>query len=264
MPQKATREKPIIGALQYHIRCKKGDVSPYVLMPGDPWRVPKIAKHWDKKRKIVFHREYQTYTGSVDGVPISCTSSGIGAPALTIALEELACIGAKTFIRVGTSGSLQPEIHLGDLVISTGSVRLDGASKDYVIPEYPAVAHYQVVNALIEAAKRLKVKYHVGITASADSFYCGQGRRGFKGYLPSFKERLFEDMQKARVLNFEMESACLLTLASLYGLRAGAICVVIADGVRNTFKTSDAFEELAGKVATEAVKILAASDKVGK
>jgi len=263
MKQKSSGEKPLIKGLQYHIRCGKGDVAPYVLLPGDPFRVPKIAKNWTERKKIAFHREYQTYTGKIDGGPISCTSSGIGAPSLTIALEELVAIGSHTFIRVGTTGSIQPQIKIGDIIITTGAVRLEGASKDYIIPEYPAVAHFEVVTALIQAAKNLKVKYHVGITATTDSFYCGQGRPGFNHYLPSFKEKILKDLQKARVLNFEMEAACLLTLASLFGVRAGAVCVVIADRVRNKFQISDALEELPGKVASEAVRILG-KNELGK
>lgn len=256
MVKKATGEKPLIEGLQYHIRCQKGDVAPYVLMPGDPWRVPKIVKHWTKSKKIAFYREYQTYTGRINKIPISCTSSGIGGPALAVAFEELVRIGAKTFIRVGTTASLQPQIKLGDIIISTGAVRLEGASKEYVRTEYPAIAHYEVIQALIEAAKNLKVNYHVGITATTDTFYCGQGRRGFLNYLPSFQKELVKDLQKARVLNFEMEASCLFTLASLYNVRAGAVCVVIVDRVKNKFKITNEMEELPGKVATEAVRIL--------
>jgi len=112
------------------------------------------------------------------------------------------------------------------------------------------------VEALVEAAKKLKVKYHVGITASTDTFYCGQGRQGFNDYLPSHKENIFKDMQKARVKNFEMEGSCLLTLASLFGIKAGMICVVVADRVRNSFKLTDEMEESAALVASEAIKIL--------
>lgn len=169
----------------------------------------------------------------------------------------MVAVGAETFIRVGTTASIQKEVKLGDFIISTGAVRLDGASKDYVRPEYPAVAHYQVVNALIQAARKLKVRYHVGITATTDSFYCGQGRKGYKGYFPSFQKDLLKDLQKARVLNFEMEASCLFTLSSLLGKRAGAVCVVIVDRVRDKFKITDEMEERAGKIATEAVRILA-------
>jgi len=261
MNKKISAKAPVISGKQYHINCHPGEVANYVLIPGDPERVPKIAQYWTKRKKIAFHREYQTYTGEIDSVPISCVSSGIGAPSLAIAIEELVRVGARTFIRVGTTGSLQPEIKIGDIIITTGAVRLDGASKDYVIPEYPAVAHYEVVKALIQAAENLKIRYHVGITASTDTFYCGQGRPGFQNHLPSFKEKILQDLQKAKVLNFEMEASCLLTLASIFGVRAGAVCVVIADRVRDKFQITDKMEILVGKIASEAVAILGKKDK---
>jgi len=157
--------------LQYHIQCKPGDVAPYVLLPGDPDRVARISKYWDERREVARHREYVTHTGKYKGAPISATSTGIGCPAAAIAVEELLRVGAHTFIRVGTTGAIQPEIKVGDLVISRAAVRLDGTSKQYVRVEYPAVAHHEVVLALIEAAETLGVRYHVGITASTDSFY---------------------------------------------------------------------------------------------
>lgn len=252
----SSAEKPEAEGLQYHIRLKTGDIPEFVLMPGDPKRVVKIASLWDKNQFVVDYRQYVTYKGEYKGAKLACTSSGIGSPALAIALEELVRIGTKTVIRVGTCGSLQPDMQVGDLVISTGAVRLDGASRDYVIPEYPAVAHYEVVEALIEAVKIHKVKYHLGITASTDTFYCGQGRPGYQDYLPSYKANIFEDMQKARVKNFEMEGGCLLTLASLFGIRAGMICVVVADRVHNQFKITDEMEQKCAIVASEAIKIL--------
>jgi len=249
-------EKPEVEGMQYHIRLKKNDIPSYVITPGDPKRVVKIASLWDKSKPVADYRQYITYKGEYKGAKLACTSSGIGAPALAIALEELVRIGIKNVIRVGTCGSLQPEINVGDMIISTGAVRLDGASKDYVIPEYPAVADHEVVSALIEAAKKLKIKYHVGITASTDTFYCGQGRPGFKKYLPSFKEKIFDDMQKAGVKNFEMEASCLFTLGSIFGIRTGAICVVVADRVKNKFKITDQMEKNVALVACEAIKIL--------
>lgn len=244
------------AGLQYHTRLKVGDIPPYVLVPGDPKRVAKIASLWDKSEFVVDYRQYVTYKGEYKGVKLAAVSSGIGSPGLAIAFDELLRLGVHTFIRVGTCGCLQPEMQIGDLVITTGAVRLDGASKDYVIPEYPAIAHYEVVEALIEAAKKLKVKYHVGITASTDTFYCGQGRPGFKDYLPSHKTNIFKDMQAARVKNFEMEAGCLLTLGSLFNVRAGAICVVVADRVRDKFELTDAMEQKCALVASEAIKIL--------
>lgn len=249
-------EKPEQEGLQYHLHLKAGDIPADVLIPGDPKRVAKIAALWDEAEPVADYRQYVSYKGKYQGAKLACVSSGIGAPGLAIALEEMVRIGTKTVIRVGTCGSLQPGIKLGDLVISTGAVRLDGASKDYVIPEYPAVAHYQVVQALIEAAKIHQVKYHVGITASTDTFYCGQGRSGYQDYLPSHKANIFQDMQIAGVKNFEMEAGCLLTLASLFNIRAGAICVVVADRVRDKFELTDEMEQSAALVASEAVKIL--------
>ena len=245
--------------IQYHIALKPGDISRYVLLPGDPDRVPKISSLWDSYKAVGKHREYLTHTGYYKGVKISACSTGIGSPAAAIAVEELANIGADTLIRVGSTGSIQPEIELGDLIITTAAVRLEGTTKQYVRIEYPAVASYEVVAALVEAAETLGYRYHVGITATTDSFYCGQARPGYKGYWQSWMNSLIPDLQKARVLNFEMEAAAILTLASLYGLRAGAVCAVYADRVRNRFAVKG--EREAAKVACEAVKILSEWDK---
>lgn len=250
----ATKEKR-----QYHIACAPGEVARYVLLPGDPERVPKIAGLWDKARKVAYHREYQTYTGEVGGVRISSTSTGIGCPSTAIAIEELAAIGSDTFIRVGSSGSIQREVKVGDLVISTAAVRLDGTSKQYVRVEYPAVASYEVLLALVQAAEKLGHRYHVGVTASTDSFYLGQGRPGLGGYTQSFAKGIVRDLQLARVLNFEMEMASLFTIAGIYGLRAGGVSAIFANRVTGEFKAG-AGELAAAKVATEAVKILARMD----
>ena len=133
---------------------------------------------------------------------------------MAIAVDELCRIGAHTFIRVGSTGGIQKGQKIGDLVISTGAVRLEGTSRDFVISEYPAVAHYEVVMALIQAAEELKMRYHVGVTASTDTFYTGQGRPAYKNYFPSHKDHIFRDMQTAGVQNFEMEAATLFTMAS--------------------------------------------------
>lgn len=248
------------GKRQYHIACAPGEVARYVLIPGDPERVPKIAGLWDKAEEVAHHREYRTFTGRAGGVPISAISSGIGSPSLAIAVEELAAIGADTFIRVGSSGGIQRDVRVGDLVISSGAVRLEGTSKQYVSPEYPAVSDYEVLLALIQAAEKLGYRYHVGITASTDSFYTGQGRPGLKGYTQSYLKNVVSDMQAARVLNFEMETAALFTIAGVYGLRAGGVCAVFANRVTGKFGAG-AGEMESAEVATEAVKILARMDK---
>lgn len=252
----ASANDPNQEGLQYHVRLKKGDIPSAVLMPGDPARVEKIAADWDSSEKMAAHRQYITMKGKVGGTELACTSTGIGSPGVAIAMEELANIGVTTMIRVGSCGGLQPHIKVGDVVITTGAVRLEGTSKEYVRPEYPAVADYRIVAALIEAAKSLKATYHVGITASTDSFYTGQGRPSFGGYFPSFQEHLIKDLQQAKVQNFEMEASCLLTLGSLFGLQTGCISVVVADRNGGVFKITDEMEKLPGKIASQAVVLL--------
>ncbi|MEM4481588.1 MAG: uridine phosphorylase [Desulfurococcaceae archaeon] len=239
---------------------KPGDVSHYVLLPGDPNRVPLIAMHWDKFWRVSANREYNTYSGYYKGVFISATSTGIGAPSAAIAVEELARVGSRVFIRVGTSGALRGDIALGDLVISTAAVRLDGTSRHYVMPEYPAVASYDVVLALIEAAESLGLPYHVGLTASSDSFYVGQERPGFKNYLPPFQKGLVEHLRAINVLSFEMESSAIFTLANIYGLRSGAVCATIANRETGNFAPGIGVDN-AIKAANEAVKILSEWDQ---
>jgi uridine phosphorylase len=243
------------SGLQYHIMVKPGDVSKYVLLPGDPGRVLEIAKHWDKYWHVATHREFVTYSGYYKGVFISATSTGIGAPSTAIAVEELARVGSEVFIRVGTTGALRRDISVGDMIISTGAVRLEGTSRHYVMPEYPAVASFDVVLALIDAAESLGVKYHVGLTASSDSFYVGQERPGFRDYLPPFQRGLIDYLRSVNVLNFEMEASVIFVLANIYGLRAGAVCAAIANRETGEFVPGAGVED-AIRAANEAVKIL--------
>lgn len=253
-------KEPIIGDEFYHVRVRRGGLPPYVLMPGDPDRVPKIARFWDGAHEISFHREYRVWEGKVAGVGISACSTGIGAPSTVIAVEELARAGCHTFIRVGSCGAIQSGIEIGDQVITAAAVRLDGTTQQYVMQGYPAYASYEVVLALVEAAECLGVRYHVGVTASTDSFYPGQGRPGFKNYWWSYSKSILEDLKAMNVLNLEMEASALLTVASLYGLRAGAVCAVFANRVDDSFGVKG--EETTAKVATEAVKILAEWDEM--
>ncbi len=246
---------------QYHIGLRSGDIPRYVLVPGDPGRVPRIASLWGEARKVAEHREYVTYVGRYKGVEIAATSTGIGGPATAIAIEELMRIGADTFIRVGTTGALRKEIRVGDLIISTAAVRYDGASRAYIDLEYPAVASPEVVVALTAAAESLGVRYHVGITASTDSFYVGQGRPGYRGYIPERWRDIHLRLAEVNVLNFEMESATLFTLANIYGARAGTVCAAIANRATDEF-IADAGVDDAIKVANEAVRILAELDSV--
>ncbi|MBS7621724.1 nucleoside phosphorylase, partial [Candidatus Bathyarchaeota archaeon] len=209
---------------QYHIACGRGDLAEYLLVSGDPDRVPKIAKFWDSAREISCHREFRSFTGEYKGVPISAISSGIGPACMAIVVNEASTIGVHTFIRVGSSGAIQREIECGDLVISSAAVRLDGTSNCYIMPEYPATASYEVLLALIEAAESLGINnYHVGVTATTSDFYAGQNRP-----TKTKTANVLQVLQEAGVLNFEMETATLYTLAALYGLRAGAVCAIYA------------------------------------
>ncbi|MHB1650953.1 MAG: nucleoside phosphorylase [Desulfitobacteriaceae bacterium] len=260
---KATRPE-MEGQLQYHIRCGRGDVAKYVLLPGDPERVPLMASYWDEQREIARYREHVTYSGKVGGVEISACSTGAGGPSTASALEELAEIGAETFIRVGTCGAMQDYINPGDLIICTGSVRHDGTSEQYVETNYPALANYEVTMALIEAAERLGATYHVGLAYTTASFFCGQGRPGFNGYKQSWMGEIMNDMQKAGVLNFEMEAATVLTLSQLFRLRAGACFSVLANRVADKFDYKIKGVEHAVAVSIEAVKILHEWDELKK
>lgn len=250
----------VSGGKQIHINCVKGDLAGYLLVSGDPERVPKIASHWDTAKEVAVHREFRSYTGKYKGAPISALSSGIGPACMAIAVNEASNVGVHTFIRVGSTGSIQKGIRLGDIVISSAAVRLDCASNCYVMPEYPAVASHEALLALIEAAETLDINnYHVGVTATTADFYAGQSRPT-KAATP-YAENLLPTLQKAGVLNFEMETATLYTLASLYGLRAASICAVFANRCTGEFETG-AGEENAIKVANEAVKILREWDKL--
>ncbi len=254
-------ENPVMeNNLQYHIRCKNGDVNKYVLLPGDPDRVNIIADEWDKSRFIANNREYRTFSGFINNIPVSACSTGIGGGSSAIAIEELANLGADTFIRVGSCGAIQENINCGDLIICSGAMRQDSTSEDYIDLSYPAVANYEVVSALINACKKLNVKYHVGISCTTSSFHCGQSRPGFKNYTQSFHAKKIQDLKNAGVLNFEMEAATIFTLSGIYGLRAGAVLTVVADRNKNKFEYSSV--DMSIKVANEAVKILASCDNM--
>jgi len=242
------------GHVQYHIELKPGDIPNYVLLPGDPARVDLITSVWDESKEVQYYRQYRSARGKYKGKDIAVVSTGIGCPAVEIALVELVRIGVHTFIRVGSTGALVKEINIGDLIISSAAMRLDGASRAYAPIEYPAVANLDVTLALIKAAESLGIPYHVGITASTDSFYVGQERPGPKNYLPNWQRGLVDALRKMNVLNFEMEAATLFTLSSIFGVRSGAVCAVFANRETNEF--GKVGEREAALVASEAIKIL--------
>lgn len=226
---------------QYHVELAKGDIGRYVILPGDPGRVEKIAAFLDNAKLVAHHREYVTYTGSLCGVPVSVTSTGIGSPSTAIAVEELIAAGADTFIRIGTAGMIQDYFDLNDCIIATGAVRDEGTTRQYIPLQYPAVAHPDVVQALRQAAKACGKTAHVGIVQSKDAFY-GEAE---PESMPN--EFMLVDQWKAwkrgRVLASEMEAAALFVVSSIRGARAGCVLnncgdiketiAVVIEGVKN-------------------------------
>ena len=226
---------------QYHLKLVPGDVAPYVLLPGDPKRVEVVARHWDEAHKVADNREYITYTGTYKGAPISCTSTGIGCPSTSIAMEELARVGATTFIRIGTCGAFQEKINVGDIAVFDSAVRLDGASRLYAPIEFPAVATHEVVSACMDAAKGLNYPFHVGTTRSGDAFYAMTpvGSDSFNGFRQSYWNNHFDDIRRLNVIVGEMEASVIFVLARVWGLRAGGISVVLQNVMRSMKRSLD-------------------------
>ncbi len=242
------------GRATYHLEIPPGVMPARVLLTGDPARARRVAESWSAFAALAEHREFSSYAGRYRGTPLGVVSTGIGGPAMAIAVEELARLGATTFLRVGSSGAVAPSVRAGDLVITSASGRFDGASRAYAPPGYPAVANPEIVRALESAATRLRVRFHVGTTASVDTFYLEQGRPGFGGYLPADLRHARERLRRLNFLNVEMETATLLTIAGVYGLRAGAVCAVFGD--RRDGTPVPRGEETAIRVANEALAAL--------
>lgn len=248
--------------LQYHLQIRPGDVGRYVIMPGDPKRCAKIAKHFDNAQLIADSREYITYTGYLDGEKVSVTSTGIGGPSASIALEELVLCGADTFIRVGTCGGIDLDVKGGDIVVSTGAVRMEGTSREYAPIEYPAVADFDVVNALVKACKTLEVSFHTGVVQCKDAFY-GQHE---PERMPVSYELLnkWEAWKRMGCKASEMESAALFIAASHLRVRCGSNFLVVGNQERNALNMDNPIvhdTELAIKVAVEAIRNLIKEDR---
>lgn len=247
---------------EYHVNLTKGDVGEYVILPGDPGRCEKIAQYFDNPVLVANNREYVTYTGTLNGVKVSVTSTGIGGPSAAIALEELVHCGAHTFIRVGTSGGMQKEVLGGDVVIATGAIRLDGTSKEYAPIEYPAVANFDVVMALKDSAKELNHPYHVGVVQCKDSFYGQHSPESMP--IASELQNKWEAWIRTGALTSEMESATLFIVGSTRRVRVGAVLLVVANQTRRALGLEDIQvhdTEAAIKVAINALKKLIAQDQ---
>jgi uridine phosphorylase len=232
----------------------------YMLLPGDPDRVKVMADQWDKPEIVDLPRGYRAAVGSYRGARIGAVSTGIGAPSLEGVFNDLAKVGVDTFIRVGTTGTLLAEVKTNSMIINDASVRLDGTTNLFVRPEFPAAASHEVTFALADAAAASKVAYRIGTGATTGSFTVGQGRPGFDGYKSLEGERIFDEMKRVGVINFEMETAALLTFARIFGKRAGSICSVIANRVTGEWGDHGGIKD-ACLIGAEAVRRLTVWDQ---
>lgn len=243
------------NGVQYHIGLKKGDVGKYVILPGNPKRCAKIAELFDDARLVADHREFTTYTGYLEGEKVSVTSTGIGGPSAAIAMEELVRCGAEVFIRVGTCGGIRTDVKSGDLVIATGAIRMEGTSREYAPIEFPAVADYQIVRKLEDAAKKNGHTYHIGVVQCKDSFY-GQHEPELMpvGYELTQK---WEAWKKLGCLASEMESAALFVVASYLHVKVGSVFLVVANQEREKLHLDNPVAhdtQAAIKTAVEAIR----------
>ncbi|MCI6978712.1 MAG: uridine phosphorylase [Lachnospiraceae bacterium] len=246
---------------QYHTGVGPEDIGKYVIMPGDPKRCAKIAEFFDDAKLVADSREYVTYTGTLDGVKVSVTSTGIGGPSAAIAIDELSKCGAHTFVRIGTCGGMQEDVMGGDVVIATGAVRMEGTSREFAPIEYPAVANLDVTNALVAAAKSLNIRHHVGVVQCKDSFF---GQHEPEVMPVSYElENKWQAWLRMGCLASEMESAALFIAGQFLRVRVGSCFLVVANqerakmGLTNT-QVHDT--ELAIKTSVEAMRNLIHSE----
>ncbi len=253
--------------IQFHLRVTPEQVGKYVILPGDPGRVEKIAAHFDNAHFVASNREYTTWTGTLLGEKVSCVSTGIGGPSTAIAVEELIRCGAHTFIRIGTSGGIDIKVVGGDLIIASGAIRGDGTSKEYIPQDYPAVPDFDVLSALVEAARRLSSdelgnSYHVGVIQSKDSFY-GEIEPE-KMPVADYLVNRWESYVRCGCLTSEMEAATLFSVAIARKVRAGAVLTALWNVERTKAGLPDPVcesSERAIRCAVDAIKILIEKDK---
>lgn len=247
--------------IQYHLQIKPGDIGRYVIMPGDPKRCAKIAKHFDNPVLIADSREYTTYTGTLDGVTVSVTSHGIGGPSTAIAVEELVRCGADTFVRIGTCGGMQKGVKSGDIVIATSAIRAEGTTLEYAPIEFPAVANLDVTNAIVAAATNSGYTFHTGVAHCKDSFY-GQHEPHLMPV--NYKlENKWHAWCRLGCLCSEMESAALFIVASYLKVRAGATFLVVANQEREKIGLENPLihdTESAVSIAIQSIRNLIKSD----
>ena len=239
-----------------HIQIDVERIPDMVFLPGDPARVDEISGYLEDVQLRGNNREYKTIIGNINGDPIGVCSTGMGGPSTEIAVIELLQKGAKRFLRIGTSGALQPNIQVGDLVISTGCIRESGTLRSFVPDSYPAVADYQMVMALIQACEELKYPYHVGIGLSVDSFYATKPHLFPHKEIPSQIAPKVAEYIKSGALQMEMEAATVMVLAQIFGVTSAAICTIGSNLVTKKGSSAPITSERAIKAACRSVQIL--------
>lgn len=251
-----------VGNEEYHLKIRPGDVGRYVILPGDPGRCEKIARYLEDPRFVASNREYTIYTGILEGEKVSVCSTGIGGPSAAIAMEELIHCGAECFIRVGTCGGIEENVLGGDLVIATGAIRMEGTGLQYAPVEFPAVADFQVVNALAEAAKADDQRFHTGVVHCKDSFY-GQLDPDSMPVRGELKSK-WQTWLDCGALASEMESAALFVVAAARRVRVGTVLLVLGNQTRRAKGLEDIQchdTEQAVRVAADAMRRLIKRDK---
>lgn len=245
------------AGLQYHLQIRPGDVGRYVILPGDPKRCEKIAKHFEDAKLVADSREFVTYTGYLEGENVSVTSTGIGGPSASIAMEELVQCGADTFVRVGTCGGIDLDVKGGDIVIATGAVRMEGTSREYAPIEFPAVADYHIVQKLEAAAKANDYPCHIGVVQCKDSFY---GQHEPEKMPVSYElTQKWEAWKRLGCLASEMESAALFVVASYLHVKIGSIFLVVANQEREKLHLENPVAhdtQAAIKSAVDAIRLM--------
>ena len=249
-------------AKQFHIACAQGDIGRYCILPGDPGRVPAIAALFDDAKQIAYNREFNVWTGTLLGEKVTACSTGIGGPSASIAMEELHKCGADTFIRTGTCGGIALDVQSGDVVVATGAIRYEHTSREYAPIEFPAVADFQVTNALVEATKKLGFPLHTGIVQCKDSFY-GQHDPAASPVYYELQQK-WESWKRLGVLASEMESAALFVVAAALGCRCGSCFHVVWNQEREAAGLDQKMSEDTSssvKVSVEALKLLIEADR---
>ena len=249
-------------AKQFHIACAQGDIGRYCILPGDPGRVPAIAALFDDAKQIAYNREFNVWTGTLLGEKVTACSTGIGGPSASIAMEELHKCGADTFIRSGTCGGIALDVQSGDVVGAPGAIRYEHTSREYAPIEFPAVADFQVTNALVEATKKLGFPLHTGIVQCKDSFY-GQHDPAASPVYYELQQK-WESWKRLGVKASEMESAALFVVAAALGCRCGSCFHVVWNQEREAAGLDQKMSEDTSssvKVSVEALKLLIEADR---